>query len=258
MLRTVERPAAVLFDLDNTLYAYEPSHRAALTAVESKLSRLFGIDHRSFHEAFSRAKREVKSRLGNTAGSHSRLLYFQRLIELLGLKTQPLLSLDLEQTYWRTFLGSSKLFDGVIELLDELQLAGIPRAIVTDLTAQIQFRKLVFFRLEGAFDAIVSSEETGIEKPAPINFEFALQKLGVTSGTIWMIGDDVQKDMRGAKEAVNAVTFLRLDQSIVPRRTPEWTDASFVDFDTVIDTLKRAVGGAAASASFHFGKTGNF
>jgi putative hydrolase of the HAD superfamily len=51
--------------------------------------------------------------------------------------------LDFEQTYWRTFFSNSVLFDGVKELLDDIRLLGIPAAIVTDLTAQIRFRKVV-------------------------------------------------------------------------------------------------------------------
>lgn len=35
------------------------------------------------------------------------------------------------------------LFDEVKELLDDVRLMGLPTAIVTDLTAQIQFRKVV-------------------------------------------------------------------------------------------------------------------
>lgn len=239
MLKNIERPAAVLFDLDNTLYAYEPAHRRALGAVQLKVDRLFGIGEKDFREAFSEARKEVKNRLGETAACHSRLLYFQRMLELLGLKSQPLHSLDLEQTYWRTFLAGAKLFPSVLELFDELSLMGIPRVLVTDLTAQIQFRKLVFFRLEGSFEALVTSEEAGCEKPNPLVFKLALQKVGISAGPIWMIGDDVARDMRGAKEALNAVTFLRMEPSLIPSRVPDWTDVAFTDFDTVLGLLRK-------------------
>ena len=41
----------------------------------------------------------------------------KRMIELLGLKAQLLLSLDLEQTFWRTFLANAPLFPFVFETL---------------------------------------------------------------------------------------------------------------------------------------------
>jgi putative hydrolase of the HAD superfamily len=67
----------------------------------------------------------------------------QRMLEILGLGSQVLWSLDLENTYWRTFLTNSRLFDNIKELLDDIRLLGIPTAIITDLTAQIQFRNIV-------------------------------------------------------------------------------------------------------------------
>ena len=36
-------PKAVIFDTDNTLYPYEPSHRAALKALFNKASKTLGI-----------------------------------------------------------------------------------------------------------------------------------------------------------------------------------------------------------------------
>ena len=76
----------------------------------------------------------------------------QRMLKL-WLRSQVLLALDLEQTYWRTFLANAVLFENAKDLLDDLRL-GIPTAIVTDLTAQIQFRKVIYFGLDKYFDFI--------------------------------------------------------------------------------------------------------
>ena len=134
-------PDAILFDTDNTLYPYDPAHETAMRAVKEKVTRTFSISGEAFDKAFSEARSQVKKRLIHTASSHSRLLYFQRMLEIIGLGSQVMLALDFEQTYWRTFLSNAVLFDEVKELLDDLRLLNIPSAIVTDLTAQIQFRK---------------------------------------------------------------------------------------------------------------------
>jgi HAD superfamily hydrolase (TIGR01549 family) len=99
------------------------------------------------------------------------------MLEIMGVGSQVLLALDFEQTYWRTFLSHAVLFEGVKELLDDLRLLGIPTAIVTDLTAQIQFRKVVYFNLDHYFDYIVTSEEAGYDKPHPAPFQIALEKM---------------------------------------------------------------------------------
>ena len=53
---------------------------------------------------------------------------------------------------------------GFSELLEEIRLLEIPIAIVTDMTAQIQFRKILYFNLDYYFDHVVTSEEAGCEK----------------------------------------------------------------------------------------------
>ena len=49
-------PRAVIFDMDNTLYPYPPSHKAGMGAVEEKLVTDYGITPRSFAECFMRAR----------------------------------------------------------------------------------------------------------------------------------------------------------------------------------------------------------
>lgn len=239
MLKKSELPAVVLCDLDNTLYEYEPAHKAAMVAVSTKLHQTMSVKEADFARAFETARKEVKEMLGNTAGAHSRLLYFKRMIEALGLKTQPLLSLDLEQTYWRTFLSSAKLFPGVKEFFEELHCLNIPRVLVTDLTTQIQLRKLIYFELESSFDVVVTSEEVGVEKPDTRIFNYALSKVARGTGPIWMIGDCLKKDIRGAKEALGAHTFLRGGAvgQLIP---PPTVDVVFRNFNELLGLLRRA------------------
>jgi len=52
-------------------------------------------------------------------------------------------------------------------------------------------------------------EEVGIEKPDSRIFKHAIGRVSYSQGPIWMIGDSVDKDMRGAKDALGARTFLR-------------------------------------------------
>ena len=101
------------------------------------------------------------------------------MIELLGFNAQLLIALDLEQTFWRTFLANAPLFPGVLEVLNLLRSYSIPIGVVTDLTSHIQLRKLTFFGLEDTFDAVVTSEETGADKPNYKNFQLILKKLNL-------------------------------------------------------------------------------
>lgn len=232
-------PDAILFDTDNTLYPYNPSHLEAMNEVEKKVVKNFSITSKDFNNAYVEARQDVKKRLQGTAASHSRLLYMQRMLEIMGLGSQVLVALDLEQTYWRTFLNSAVLFDGVRELLDEIRLYGIPTAIVTDLTAQIQFRKIIYFGLDHYFDHIVTSEEAGFDKPNKEPFELAVQKMKPKADCIWMIGDNPLNDIQGAKESINAVTFQKIHHGIALGKGSAQPSASFKDFSMLKNHLSK-------------------
>ncbi len=232
-------PDAFLFDTDNTLYPYDPVHAAAQQAVREKVAKTFSISPDDFDKAFKEARTQVKTRLKHTASSHSRLLYLQRMLEIMGLGSQVLLALDFEQTYWRTFLSNAVLFDGVKELLDDIRLLGIPTAIVTDLTAQIQFRKVVYFGLDHYFDYIVTSEEAGFDKPHEAPFQIALEKMRPKGDCIWMIGDNPVNDIRGGREKINAVTLQKVHAGVEVGTDINAADATFSDFGELRKLLAR-------------------
>jgi putative hydrolase of the HAD superfamily len=233
-------PDAILFDTDNTLYPYDPAHDAAQSAVREKVTKTFSISQDDFDTAFNEARTQVKRRLKHTASSHSRLLYLQRMLEIMGLGSQVLLALDFEQTYWRTFLSNAVLFDGVKELLDDIRLLGIPTAIVTDLTAQIQFRKVVYFGLDHYFDYIVTSEEAGFDKPHEAPFQIALEKMRPNGDCVWMIGDNPVNDIRGGREKINAVTLQKIHAGVeigTGTNAPDATFNNFVDIKILLEKL---------------------
>ncbi len=227
--RFSEPPLAVIFDTDNTLYQYDPPHRKAMSATEAKAAKLLGVGDSEFRDAFDKARRMVKDRLGNSASSHSRLLYFQRTVELLGLKTQLLITLDLEQTYWRTFLAHAELFPGVRNFVLALRAQGIYTAIITDLSSQIQFRKIVYFGLDDCFDYVVTSEEAGVDKPAPEPFQLTLEKLATPAEKTWIVGDDTVTDIEGGRN-VNMTTLQKRHDGVVIGSGENGPDLLFAEF----------------------------
>lgn len=232
-------PDAILFDTDNTLYPYDPAHAAAMKAVREKVTRTFSVTAEQFDTAFAEARRQIKTRLAHTASSHSRLLYLQRMLEIIGLGSQVMLALDFEQTYWRTFLSNALLFDDVKDLLDDLRLSGIPTAIVTDLTAQIQFRKIVYFGLDNYFDYIVTSEEAGHDKPHAAPFELAVEKMKPRGNCIWMIGDNPVNDIQGGREQIGAVTLQKLHAGVELGTGAGRPDCAFSEFGALRGLLAR-------------------
>lgn len=187
----------ILLDLDHTLYDYNKAHALALEASVNRLSQRIGREPAEVSETYARARKEIHAELAGLASSHSRFLYFQRAVEILGLRPSSIV-IECEEWYWSVFLDHMVLRNGAMQFLDSV--LHIPIAIVTDLSASIQFRKLAKLNLDGYFQTIVTSEEAGVEKPHPRIFEKALAKLELDVSRACMIGDDFKKDIRGAAD----------------------------------------------------------
>ena len=234
-------PDGFLFDTDNTLYPYEPAHNFAWSETKIKISKTFSLEEKKIESIFNEAKKQIKQSLGQTASSHNRLLYIQRMLELLGMGSQVLLALDFEQTYWRSFFTKIILFDNVIEFLDDIRLLKIPTAIVTDLTAQIQFRKIVYLNLENYFDYIVTSEEAGFDKPNLAPFNLVVDKLRLENKSIWMIGDNPENDIKGAKLGINAITLQKIHAGVKKGTKESTPDLFFENYSDLRNFVKNII-----------------
>jgi len=233
-------PDGILFDTDNTLYPYDPAHQKAMSALKQKISNTLNVPVKDVENNFNKSRSEVKKILKNTAASHSRLLYIQRMLEFFGLGSQVLLALDFEQTYWRVFLSEAKLFPSLEKFLEELRLLQVPMAIVTDLTAQIQFRKMVYFELDHYFDYIVTSEEVGYDKPHRLPFEISLKKMNLhKKQNIWFIGDNPKNDIEGAKRHINATTLQKIHQGVTKATGRYKADLEFTDFKDLVKLINK-------------------
>ena len=183
-------PDMVVFDLDNTLYPYEPCHHAGMEALYHFLGEHLNIKRSAAEDCFVAARNMLKSQLGSTAASHHRLLYFHLLLEMVGFQSQPQMALQLEALYWENYLSKMKLFEGARRLLEVIRHRNIPTALVTDLVAHIQFRKLVALDIDSAFDWVVTSEEAGKDKCEQAPFYVLKRKAQLErTAKIWMIGD---------------------------------------------------------------------
>ncbi|MDA0772654.1 MAG: HAD family hydrolase [Cyanobacteria bacterium] len=191
---------AVLLDLDNCLYPYDICHARALEDCIQKLSQEFPqISEAKLKEEYEKSRKACHRRLDGTASSHSRLLYCKGLLENITGKTQAALSLELEELYWSSYMGQMQLDTKALAFLKECKNKSIPISLVTDLTEQIQLRKIIRLGIADYIDFVVSSEEAGVEKPAAKIFELALSKLGKKASEVIMIGDNLEKDIKGAE-----------------------------------------------------------
>ena len=79
--------------------------------------------------------------------------------------------------------------------------ARVPVALVTNGASRLQRAKLAVTDLEAYFTAVIVSEEVGVGKPDPAPFEVALAQLGLRNDEVVMVGNDVDRDIAGARNA---------------------------------------------------------
>lgn len=211
----LSKPDVILFDIDDTLYSSASAHLAGLDRVFAHFSGKYQLKYSEVRCLFENSKRAVKLVLGQTAASHSRLLYFQRMLESIQVEDIPESSLELEEAYWSVYVESIARDDQLIRIFGDIVRQSIKIGIVTDLTAQIQMRKLIKLGVSRYINAIVTSEESGQDKPNFICFSLINEKLSPHHLKLnyWMVGDSIDKDLRGSKVELDATTFLVRDNT---------------------------------------------
>ncbi len=187
----------ILCDLDNTLYDYEQTHAIALKNALDFFYTKTKINTQEGDALYFKARKQINSELKNTAASHNRLLYFQRMTELIDHRTLSF-ALDAYHCYWNAFIKNITLFDGVLDFFSTKKQRLI--SIVTDLTADVQHRKLHDLNLFQHIDYLITSEEAGADKPHPEMFQITLKKMKCRPDQVLMIGDNYEKDILGANQ----------------------------------------------------------
>lgn len=200
---TLDNVKGVLIDIDDTLYPYEPAHKAALTACHRKYcDRTHDIIEIADFDIWYRANRSAVTKALSPQGAcRSRLFAFQAMLEEKSITGSYILAAELENAYWKTFIEQIVVCDSAMNLLKQCRKHNIKVCAVSDMQAQIQIRKLAALGISQLIDFLVTSEEVGVEKPDKRIFDRALQKIRCDPNQTIMIGDSQTKDVDGAKKA---------------------------------------------------------
>ncbi|PSP27603.1 hydrolase [Halobacteriales archaeon QH_2_65_14] len=223
---------AVFFDLDNTLYPYPPCNAAGKEAAwREARNRGYDLDREAFEELYQTGRREVKREVVGTASTHERFLYFKRALEVHTGTSQSTDALALGEAFWSAYVDEMALFDGVKETLSSLDGAGVDVAVVTNLTTRIQLKKIEHLDLEEYIDVLLTSEETGREKPGSVMFTLPLARLDRRASETLMVGDSVASDIVGGNAVGLTTALFNADESdLRGRRQP---DHRIDEFDAI-------------------------
>ena len=120
------------------------------------------------------------------------------------------------------------LYPEVLPLLDDLDRAGVPAAVVSNFDTRLH-TLLEQFGVHGRFRAVLCSTEAGAAKPDPRIFLAACARLRADPPRTLHVGDDRKADLQGARGAGLEARWLRRDAA------PEAGDDTIRDLWMVSD-----------------------
>jgi 2-haloalkanoic acid dehalogenase type II len=205
-------PRALLFDLDDTLLETYPAHSAALNLSCERAAELHpGWTPEQLREAFHRVYRVLEAQMeAGTLHFSSNLTCRTRTWEetLRSCGLPPDVGEELARVYLDERRKRYRLYEDVPAVLESLA-DRYALVLVTNGLGDLQREKIEAVRLERWFRRLAISGEVGSWKPDPGIFRRALELAGVEPHEAVMVGDSLERDVRGARSLGIRTVWVR-------------------------------------------------
>ena len=202
----MNKPKAILFDLDDTLLAFTPASVKAWRKCCDDFVLDNGVDFTGSEllDSINNVRKwywsdPERNKKGRENMKNARREVFTYALERFGFSDTEKINCTAD-SYTRLQEELWSLFEGTEEALINLKKAGIRLAVVTNGTAEVQRGKLRRFNIYDYFEYVVIDSEVGASKPDRVIFDYALNKLQLDSSEVWMIGDNLNWDVKGAQD----------------------------------------------------------
>lgn len=207
---------AVLFDLFDTLVLiddYNVSFAQSLLMMHTYLSHK-GLDcsFGDFKSAYLIVEKEISAETACTLEEPHFSVYVERVLASLGvkLKVQTHLAMQAAKEFSKEFAQHISLDPHALEVLGFLHRR-CKTAVISNLTfSEFAWELLERFELNKYLDLIVVSGDINLRKPHPQIFSMTLQHLGVQPAKALFVGDTLETDIAGARNAgLTSVQIMR-------------------------------------------------
>ena len=223
---------AVLFDLDDTLYVEGDFYRSGFSCVARRLASREGLDAEGIlHELEAIHHDEGREQV------------FDKLVARRGLAGQSVSELV---GLFRGHVPEIRLLPEVPAVLGRLRRR-YKLGCVTDGWPAVQRRKVEALGLAPLVDTVVYTGDYGpnLRKPAVFPFEACCSRLGVRAREVLAVGDNPERDVRGARRAGMVSVRIRHEGGYFRDRPsgddpPDFEIRSLAELEGVLDVLDDA------------------
>lgn len=233
----------ICFDIDNTLVDYGTAESEAEVHISEILSKSTGKNIMDILRAFNKIKNKYLHH-DMDPKSFSRKLWIEKTLVLLDLKlsnlNKPVNTEMLEKEYWDYLIPRMKLFPNSLHVLEFLKNSGNYKiACLTDSDGnkEIKVRRLKNLDIDKYFDYIITTDDTGMNKPSIENWKYLLKLSGLKGEECMMVGDHPEVDLENAKKlgfiTVWTKEHISVDVNI------KYVDYEIKDIIEVLDIVKK-------------------
>lgn len=217
ILPRFSRRAAVIFDLDGTLVDTVPDLGAAVNRLLAEYGRP------------ARTEEQIRAMIGDGAAK----LVERAFVATGGWPAEPTLVVKrFLAIYEGAIAERSRVFDGVVPVLERLKAAGVALGVCTNKPDRATDELLATLDLKRHF-AAVSGGDVPARKPDARHLLGVVEALGATPQTSLMIGDSAN-DVASARAAGVPVVVVSFGYTVTPPRA--------LGADAVIDRFEELLG----------------
>jgi putative hydrolase of the HAD superfamily len=109
--------------------------------------------------------------------------------------------------------------------------------IVTDAPRNKAWQRLVLTGLHDQFDFVITHDDTMEKKPHPSIFNMALGKLGLLPDAVLFVGDNSERDIKGAKDAGMKTCLAKY--GVVGKKNGPKADYEIERFEDILKIIDR-------------------
>lgn len=200
---------AVVFDFDDTLEDWTIARKGFHKKLEALIEKRFDVNIAVFKKTFRKIETDlIMHRSG--VKKFDRGMWFRKTFDKLGVKYDKIDIDFLVNYYWDESFKAVKLFPDVNNMIDKVR-KDYKIAILTDSDGgkDIKIKRIKKFAIAKKFDLITTGEDVGASKPDPRCFRYVLRKLKVKPQEAIMVGDNLIKDLSGAKSVGMTTVWVK-------------------------------------------------
>lgn len=228
---------AVIFDFGQTLVDSADGFRYAEKIAKEKIFlSLFPCSNENQWQVFLSEYRQIRKAF-HAKSDFSRYAIWQAVYNQFNYNIDPEKLVKMETEYWELVKSRTRPFPETISVLKKLTQK-YQLGLITNTQGQQTsgtHRLALFPDIEKFFKTIIIAGESGLpSKPDPHPFLLCLQKMQIQPAQAIYVGDDLEKDVKGAGDAGLHPVWLK--HSLVKR---SWPDSGTRACTSVITNLNQ-------------------